>query len=270
MMDSPGSWLILTLGFLVALIAGIVRGFAGFGFSALSVAGMSLAVPPSTVIPALLILEVIASFGLVRSALPDIDHNWMWILLLGNLLCIPLGIAALALLPGDWMRLLVGGILLVGAITLKAMGGKKLAPTQQLKIMTGVLSGLLNGLTASGGVVAAMLMSAARVAPVSLRGTMVIFLLFSGSYALVWAWILSQDATAAVPLISSDTLHWVLLFSPGMFVGIWIGQRQFSRAHPSSYRNFVLNLLMLISVLGVIRSVYALLYRLTNVYVGLD
>ncbi|MCF8185017.1 MAG: sulfite exporter TauE/SafE family protein [Polynucleobacter sp.] len=229
-----------------------MRGFAGFGFSALSVAGLSLFVPPATVIPALLLLEVVASIGLIRTALPDLDRDWWRSLLLGNIVFIPLGIAALAMLSEARLRFLVGGVLLVGALLLKAMSGRKLAPTPVLKMLAGVLSGVLNGLTASGGVVAAMLMSAARVSPAALRGTMVIFLLFSGCYALIWAGLLSQ--AAATPLLGVDTLRWALLLSPGMFAGIWIGHRQFSRAHPSSYRSFVLNLLILVSALGLIRS----------------
>lgn len=261
MLDSPESWPLLLIGFAIALGAGLVRGFAGFGFSALSVAGMSLFIPPATVIPALLMLEVAASVGLARGALPDADRNWMGALLLGNIVCIPIGIAALAMLSESWLRLLVGAVLLVGSLLIKAMGGRKLAPTLKLKILTGVFSGLLNGLTASGGVVAAMLMSAAKVSPAALRGTMVLFLLFAGSYALLWAGILSRSSAASFPLLGADTLRWALLFTPGMFVGIWIGQRLFGRAHASTYRNFVLNLLMLISALGLIRSLFEFMNR---------
>ena len=53
----------------VVFAAGIVRGFAGFGFSALCVAGMSLFVSPAEVVPPIFVLEVLASLTLLRSAL---------------------------------------------------------------------------------------------------------------------------------------------------------------------------------------------------------
>ncbi len=52
----------------IVFAAGIVRGFAGFGFSALSVAGMSLLLPPAQVVPAVFVLEVVASLSLLREA----------------------------------------------------------------------------------------------------------------------------------------------------------------------------------------------------------
>ncbi len=45
----------------VVFAAGIVRGFAGFGFSAITVAGMSLVVSPALVVPAIFMLEILAS-----------------------------------------------------------------------------------------------------------------------------------------------------------------------------------------------------------------
>jgi len=50
----------------VVFAAGIVRGFAGFGFSALCVAGMSLFVSPAEVVPPIFVLEVLASLTLAQ------------------------------------------------------------------------------------------------------------------------------------------------------------------------------------------------------------
>jgi uncharacterized membrane protein YfcA len=47
-----------------------------------------------------------------------------------------------------------------------------------------------------------------------------------------------------------DMLRWALLLWPAMTLGIRIGQRSFGQAHPERYRRFVLNLLMLVSALG--------------------
>lgn len=69
----------LTLAFAWAVVfaAGIVRGFAGFGFSALCVAGLSLFLPPAQVVPPVFMLEVLASVTLLRGALRDVDWRWL-------------------------------------------------------------------------------------------------------------------------------------------------------------------------------------------------
>jgi uncharacterized membrane protein YfcA len=84
------AWLALSAG--VVCAAGIVRGYSGFGFSALCVAGLSLFLPPATAVPPVFVLEVLASSSLLRSACRHVDWRWLGWLAAGNALCIPLGI----------------------------------------------------------------------------------------------------------------------------------------------------------------------------------
>ena len=59
---------LLLAALLIVLAAGMVRGFAGFGFSALCVAGLSLFAPPAQVVPPIFVLEVLASAVAARRA----------------------------------------------------------------------------------------------------------------------------------------------------------------------------------------------------------
>ena len=68
---SAAAWI-----FLVAAVffAAIVRGFAGFGFSSLTVASLFFVLPPAVVVPLVLMLEVAAiltaaAVGLLKIAL---------------------------------------------------------------------------------------------------------------------------------------------------------------------------------------------------------
>ena len=246
--------LLLAAAVAVSLAAGVVRGFAGFGYSALTVAGLAVFVSPAQVVPAVLALEVLASLSMMRGAVRSMDRRWMGALLWGNALCIPLGLAALARLPAVELRLIVGGALLCGALVLRAASGHTLADSRWLRGGAGVASGLLNGVAASGGVAAAMLMAAARLPAAPLRGTMVCFLFFAGAYALAWAAAGGVGGAGATALVGPATLQWAAVLAPGMLVGIWIGQRSFSGADPSRYRAQVLNLLIVVSALGLARA----------------
>lgn len=243
---------VLAAGLLVSLGAGVVRGFAGFGYSALTVAGLSVFVAPSTVVPAVLALEVVASVSMLRSSLRDADRDWLRWLLIGNLVFIPVGIALLVVLPTTTLRLLVGGVLMASAIGLLRASERTFAPTRALRATAGIASGLLNGVTASGGVVAAMLMAAAHVPAAALRATMVSFLFFAGIYAVLCALLLPMGS--GTQLISMATLRWGLMLAPTMLLGVWIGRHSFANANPAGYRHHVLRLLIVISGLGVLRA----------------
>jgi len=251
---------VLLAGLLVSLGAGVVRGFAGFGYSALTVAGLSVFVAPATVVPAVLALEVLASISMMRSAWQEADRDWLRWLLIGNLVFIPVGITLLTVLPETLLRLLVGGVLLVSAVGLKLTAGHTFAPTTTLRMTAGIASGLLNGVAASGGVAAAMLMAASRLAPGALRATMVSFLLFAGAYALLCAALVPRG-TGTMQLLSVDTISWALLLAPTMLGGIWIGRHAFTSVDPARYRRHVLDLLLVISGLGVLRASFDLWLR---------
>ena len=113
------TWPLLLASGCVVFAAGIVRGFAGFGFSALCVAGLSLFMPPAQVVPPIFALEVLASLSLLRGALRHADWRWLTWLVLGNALCIPLGVAMLAYVSETPLRLLIGTLLLLAATLLR-------------------------------------------------------------------------------------------------------------------------------------------------------
>ena len=73
----PLPWPLIVASLLVVFAAGIVRGFSGFGFSALCVAGLSLFATPAQVVPPIFMLEVLASISLLRGALKDVDWPWL-------------------------------------------------------------------------------------------------------------------------------------------------------------------------------------------------
>ena len=241
----------------VVFAAGIVRGFAGFGFSALCVAGLSLFLPPAEAVPAIFALEVLASLTLLRGAWKDVDWNWLGWLVVGNALCIPLGVALLAYVDETPLRLLIGTLLLLAATLLRSGWTLALQPTRGVRLATGLVSGFVNGVAAIGGIAVAVLLSSTALAPAAMRATMILLFLFTDLYALAWAALL--PSTVGHDLLGTRTLQLALWLTPAMLAGIWVGQRTFVGVSPEAFRHQVLNLLMLIAALSVLRALWALM-----------
>ena len=249
---------LLLAALLIVLAAGVVRGFAGFGFSALCVAGLSLFASPAQVVPPIFVLEVLASLTLLRAALREVDWSWLSWLALGNALCIPLGIAVLAWLDELPLRLLIGLLLLVAALLLRSGRRLALAPTRGTRLATGLVSGLVNGVAAIGGIAVAVLLSTTQMAPAVMRATLVLLFLLTDLYALAWAGLLSAGVSQGPALLGPDTLRWALWLAPAMLAGIWLGNRFLRGVSPEQFRRQVLNLLILIALLSVLRAMWAL------------
>ena len=251
----PWPWLLASL--LVVFGAGIVRGFAGFGSSALCVAGMSLYLPPAQVVPPVFVLEVLASLSLLRGAWKDVDWAWLGWLVAGNALCIPLGVALLAFVAEAPLRALIGALLLLAALLLRGGRQLQLPPTRGLRLATGMVSGLVNGVAAIGGIAVAVMLSAAPMAPAVMRATLIWLFLFTDLYALAWAAVMPTPAPGE--LLGADTWRFVLWLAPAMLGGIVLGQHRFAGISPQRFRRGVLNLLAVIAAIAVLRALVELL-----------
>ncbi|WP_448172832.1 TSUP family transporter [Rhizobacter fulvus] len=257
-LSAPLSPLLMAASLAIVFGAGIVRGFAGFGFSALSVAGLALIVSPAQVVPAIFVLEVLASISLLRSAARDIDWHWLSWLIAGNVLCLPLGILLLAWLPETPLRLLIGALLLLAAVLLRSGFSLALAPSRPVRLGVGMASGFVNGVAAIGGIAVAVMLSTSQIAPAVMRATLIALFLFTDLYALACSALVSLGTEAPTALLGADTLRWALWLAPAMLAGIWAGQRSFVGVSPAQFRRHVLNLLMLIAAISVLRALVEL------------
>jgi len=249
----PAAAPLVVAGVAIVLFAGVVRGYAGFGFSAISVAGLALLVSPASIVPAVFALEVLASLTLLRPALRECDGRWLAALAFGNALCIPLGVLVLAQVPETPLRLVIGALLL-GLTAVQRLGFElRLAPTTAVRFAVGAASGLANGVAAIGGIVVAVLLGPAQLSPAALRATLIVMFLFTDVYALAWAAVLPAPADAA-PLLDARTVAWFVCLAPAMLAGIAIGGRAFAGASAEVFRRRVLDLLLVVSALVVARA----------------
>ena len=250
----PALDLTLAASLAIVFAAGVVRGFAGFGFSALCVAGLSLFMPPQQVVPAIFVLEVLASLTLLKEAWRDADARWLGWLVLGNALCIPLGVALLAFLPETPLRLAIGALLLLAAALLRAGVSAGLEPSSGVRLATGLVSGFVNGVAAIGGIAVAVLMSTTSLAPAAMRATMIALFLFTDLYALLWSAVMPAGGGGQAALLGEDTVWRAAAWAPAMLLGIAVGRRFFTGINPARFRRRVLELLIVIAALGVARA----------------
>ena len=232
----------------VVFLAGVVRGFAGFGFSALTVAGMSLVISPARVVPVAFMLEVLASLTLLRSVWSDIDWKWLRPLLIGNALTIPLGVAALALVREGPLRALVSTVILIAAVLLLAGLRAPWPDGRGLRLGTGLASGVFNGLAAIGGMIVAVMLLSTSISAAAARATLIVLFLVTDLYSLAWA--------GGTGLIDSSAALWAAWLVLPMVIGIAVGHRRFLKVDEAQFRRAVLTLLAFVAALGLLRAAW--------------
>lgn len=241
----------LALSSLLVLFAGFVRGLTGFGFSALCVSSLSVFLPPAQVVPALFVLEILASISLLKACWPDVHWTWLRVLALGNLVFIPLGVLTQQSLSADSMRILIA-VLIFGIAMAQLRGlSPHGEPSRTLQWGTSLFSGWLNGLAAIGGIAVAMVFNQTRLPPKVMRASLVVMFLFTDLFALLCLALMAHLSIVPTSIddITGPTVFWSVVWLPAMLLGIFLGHRQSAHISAERFRRLVQVLLLVIALL---------------------
>jgi len=235
----------MLFSFVVVFLAAIVRGYSGFGFSALLVTSLSLVMAPAEVVPIALMLEVIASTHMLPKVWKDIERPLVGWLFLGSAIALPIGVHLLASLPAMPMRSVLYMVCLGAALAIwrgfKVRDGHSTAHT----IGAGLVSGVVNGATAMGGLMVVLFLLTGSLTAATMRASLIAFFLILDIYATVFIGFEN--------LLTPDVLLHTALFIPPLLVGNLIGHRKFIVTAPESFRRYTLVLLMALSCIGLLR-----------------
>ena len=138
----------------LATIAQSLTGFA-FGLILLGLVATLQVVPLTEVAVVISILTLGNAMGTLGGPKPQLDRTVLLPVLLSSLLGVSLGIWGLGALDDmqvAWLRLLLGGVIIAGSLTLVVQSKPRAQLSGQPSFwLAGGLCGLLNGLFSSGG-----------------------------------------------------------------------------------------------------------------------
>ena len=232
-------------------IASIIRGFNGFGFSATCISGFSFIMPAIEIVPIILILEVMISIFMIPYVWNKIDWKFVTKILIGIAVGSPIGLYLLKYLSAETTHLSVCFIIIFFSILLmKGYSNPKLN-NNYAKIITGFVSGTLNGLTTLGGMPVALFLLITSIQPAIIRGSLSALFFLTDIYAFILSYLGGiVDITTiyrSIPLI---------LILP---LGVFIGNKFFVKSNEENYRKVVFYFLIIISIIGitkVIKDIY--------------
>jgi len=237
-----------TLAFSLAVVflAAFVRGYTGFGFSALVVVSLTLVMAPAEVVPITLMLEIIASIHLLPKVWKDIDREPVILLVVGAVIAFPVGIYLLATIPLTPMRVAVYLTCLVAAFAIWKEFSIRSGRNKVWTFAVGLMSGVVNGSVGMGGLIVVIFLLAGAKNAVTIRASMIAFFLIIDMFGTALA--------GQANLLTSDVLTRTLLFIPPLLLGNHLGHRKFVTTPPESFQRYTLVLLMVLSTAGLIRT----------------
>ena len=233
------------LAIVVVFSASYVRGYSGFGFSAILMAGLLPVIPSAQLVPLSILLEIIASASQAPRVLPDIDRRLLGALLGTSLVGAPLGVFLLNWFPEYILRLLVYGTIFLSVSVFLISRVRPIKMSISRALVAGFAAGIVNGATALSGLVLALFFTSSTIGSRTMRATMIAYLFFTDVItggALFWSGHYDHQVV------------WRGLTAlPIMLAGLALGSMQFFKTPVENFKTRVMWLLLVLCLGGIIQ-----------------
>lgn len=176
------------MSMLLAFVAGVVRGYSGFGFAMLLTLGLLPTLAAQQVIPVVLLLDLVASISLWPMALKTFHRGVGVRLIIGMWLALPVGVLALARLPEQWMTPVAAGLCLLGGALVLITPQSSLprpALASHWALPAGLASGLATAMASAGGPPLVVYLLRSGLCARAVRGTAIGFFAVSSASTLL-------------------------------------------------------------------------------------
>lgn len=235
-------WLTVVFLIAVALIAGLARGFSGFGAALIFIPLASAAVGPPLASAVLLVIDGIGAAPMLPAAWRDADRRAVFTMSAGAVVAVPVGTMALAWIDPGTLRWGICAAVL--ALVLLLASGWRYAgqPRTAVTVGVGLISGFLTGTAQIGGAPAVAYWLGGESHTRSVRANLVLFLACSTFYAVV--------TYAMSGLFGWGMAALSLAVGPAYLAGTTLGMRMFGLASQKTFRRICYALIALAAILG--------------------
>ncbi|CAH0265133.1 sulfite exporter TauE/SafE family protein [Roseomonas sp. CECT 9278] len=221
---------------LATAIAGIMRGYSGFGTAVILAPVYSLLWGPRAGIPVMLLMELVVSVQLLPGAIKDADRRV--VLPLGGAAAVatPLGAWILLSADGESLRRFIGGFVLVFGLLLMSGWRYHGSRPLPLNLAVGTAAGLLKGATGMSGPPVILYLLAGLEEAKRHRANLILF------FATIA--VISVFPPLFGGLIDLPVLVRLAVLLPVMALSVPIGARLFRVVPDRLYRPFAMAVLL--------------------------
>ncbi|WP_295845802.1 sulfite exporter TauE/SafE family protein [Tardiphaga sp.] len=225
-----------------AFIAGLARGFSGFGSALIFMPIASMVAGAQVAAPLLLVIDFLTTLTLIPDAYRRADRRDVAIISLGALIGVPLGTMMLAWgnpLAIRWIIVaLIGSMLVLLACGWRYPG----KPTTSATVAVGGVAGFFGGLAQLGGPPVVMYWLRDTAVAAVTRANIILYFAIADvliiiSYSIGGLW-------------TSAILGLAVITGPLFGLGLWLGSKLFGRASNETFRRICYTLIVVSALIS--------------------
>lgn len=235
----------LAIAAILAVLAGLMRGFTGFGSAMLMAPVFAILFGPAATIVIIIFMELAVSVQLTPGALRDTQWRFVAPMSIAAGLCMPLGSLVLVNVDEAVLSRVIAGVVVAFVLTLltgwRYTGEKKPAVATAI----GALSGAMMAATSIGGPPVLLYMLSGPDRAVTNRANIITYLTLTQIFLLFVMW--------GVGAVGWPTFWRGAFLAPLFMAGAWAGSRLFRQSGEVLYRRVALVFLMGVGLFGLLR-----------------
>ena len=225
---------------IIVFLAGIIRGFTGFGSALLTVPALAVLYGPAQAVVIEILIEIPVSLGLLRLSIREAERKTILPMLAMFFVFVPFGTLLLTVANPDYVKVVMS-LFVLASVALMAQQSKAAAlMSPKLNYVVGAISGTTQGLTGMAGPLFATALMARGDDNVRTRAN--ISALAGGiiCISVVSFWLMG--------LMTAEAIFYAVLASPAIMLGVWVGALLFRTMSHLNLRPLILGFLAFIAV----------------------
>ena len=227
---------------LAALLAGLARGFSGFGAAMIYVPIAAASLGPVVAMPVLLIADLTVAIPMIAHAFKACSWSDVSRVAVGGLVGLPLGNQILTALDPITVRWAVTVLIFISLWLMLSNWQLPARPKPAIAAGVGLVSGLMSGLAQIGGPPVVMYWLSAGLETARMRANLIVYFAI-----LMW---FSLALFAIRGLLPSKVLWLAAAAAPGYALGIFLGSASFGMASPATFKRIAIGLVAAATILG--------------------
>jgi uncharacterized membrane protein YfcA len=227
---------------ITAFVAGLARGFSGFGSALIFIPLASSIISAKLASPLLLVIDFVAAAPLIPNGWRHADRRDVATMLLGTLIGVPFGTWALTQIDALTVRWMIVALIVPMLALLMSGWRYRGTPTAVLTASVGALAGFFNGVAQVGGPPIVLYWLRDATVAQRIRANIIVFFAASSVLTTISYLIGGVLTTAVVGLAA--------LTGPAFGIGLWLGSHMFGLASEETFRRICYALIALAALVS--------------------
>ena len=204
---------------LVVFLAGIVRGFTGFGSALLAVPALAFIYGPVQAVVIEVLIEVPVCLGLLPTAIKHAERRTILPMIAMFMVFVPVGAVLLIVIDPDLVKILISLFVLFAIVLIWQQKRVTQVMSPKANYLVGALSGTTQGLTGMAGPLFVTALIARGDGSVRTRANI--------SALACGIIFFSVISFVVLDLITAELALYAALATPGILLGVWVGSMLF-------------------------------------------